>query len=159
MRSPSVLLGGPAGERDRGSGTVLTLSLVAVVLLVGALLGVVAGVLVAHARAQGAADLGALAAASRLQRHTLFGGSDGPAAVTAGASAGRAAVTSSASASDADGTPCALADAVVARNDARTTRCTTGSDGVVTVEVTVDSPTGAALARARAGPRSTGSTP
>lgn len=56
------------GGRDRGSGTVLVIAVLAVaVLLVGAL-GLLAGAQRARARAQSAADLGALAAADRALR-------------------------------------------------------------------------------------------
>ncbi len=49
---------------ERGSGTVLSLSLIAVVLVVGAALGVLGSAQAARGRAQTAADLGALAGAS-----------------------------------------------------------------------------------------------
>lgn len=54
----------PSG--DEGSGTVLLLGLVCVVVLMAALLGVVASAQAARGRAQAAADLAALAGASRL---------------------------------------------------------------------------------------------
>ena len=52
--------------RDRGSGTVLLLALVAVALVVAALLGLLASAQLGRGRAQTAADLGALAGAARL---------------------------------------------------------------------------------------------
>lgn len=51
---------------DQGSGTVLLLALVAIVLVVAALLGLLASAQLGRGRAQTAADLGALAGASRL---------------------------------------------------------------------------------------------
>lgn len=51
---------------DQGSGTVLLLVLVAVMLVVAALLGLLASAQLGRGRAQTAADLGALAGASRL---------------------------------------------------------------------------------------------
>ena len=51
---------------DQGSGTVLLLALVAVTLVVAALLGLLGSAQLGRGRAQTAADLGALAAASRL---------------------------------------------------------------------------------------------
>ena len=51
---------------DRGSGTVLLLALVAVLLVVAALLGLLASAQLARGRAQTAADLGALAGAAHL---------------------------------------------------------------------------------------------
>lgn len=51
---------------DRGAATVLTVAMAGVLLLVGAATGVVGAVVVAHRRAQAAADLSALAAATAL---------------------------------------------------------------------------------------------
>lgn len=123
---------------DRGSGTVLTLSVVAAILLVAGLLGLLAGALLAHARAQGAADLAALAAAGRLQRQSLLAAADGS---TSGGSVG------------VDGTPCALAETVADRNGARLGGCEAGPGNTVTLTVAVDGPIGSVTARARAGPR------
>lgn len=53
-------------DRDRGSGSVLVVGLLAVSVVLGAVVGLMAGVQGARARAQTAADLGALAAAQRL---------------------------------------------------------------------------------------------
>lgn len=124
---------------DRGSGTVLVLGVAAVVVLVAGLLGVLAASFLGHARAQAAADLAALAAAERLQRHSAFPDDAEPASAPAGG-------------------PCVLAAAVAERNGGRATRCETDESGTaafgtVTVQVTVDGPAGAARARARAGPR------
>ena len=51
------------GRGDRGAASVLTLALAGVLLLLGAALGVVAALVVAHRTAQSAADLAALAGA------------------------------------------------------------------------------------------------
>ncbi|MDQ6525156.1 flp pilus-assembly TadE/G-like family protein [Nocardioides sp. LHD-245] len=51
---------------QRGAATVLTLAMVGVLLLVGAAAGVVGAIVVAQRRAQAAADLAALAAATSL---------------------------------------------------------------------------------------------
>lgn len=61
VRSPDV-------DTDRGSGTVLALALVAVVLLLGGALALLAGAHGAAGRAQAAADLAALAGAGVLPR-------------------------------------------------------------------------------------------
>jgi len=53
-------------RRERGAATVLTLAFLGVLVLVGAALGVVAAMVVAHRTAQSAADLAALAAAQSL---------------------------------------------------------------------------------------------
>ncbi|GAA3509357.1 Rv3654c family TadE-like protein [Georgenia daeguensis] len=114
-----------AGGLDRGSGSVLGLALVAVlVVLTLAVVGVARAV---HARgtAQAAADLGALAAATAL--HDLTG----PA-----------------------GDPCAVAGRVVAANGAELTSCRSrGGEVVVSTRVALADGTGlAARASARAGP-------
>ncbi len=57
---------------DRGSGSVLVIGIVAVAVALGGVVGLMAGVQGARARAQTAADLGALVAAQRL----LAGGGD-----------------------------------------------------------------------------------
>lgn len=56
----------PRQEQERGSATVLTTAFLGVLLLVGAALGVVAAMVVAHRTAQSAADLAALAGARSL---------------------------------------------------------------------------------------------
>lgn len=57
-------------RRDqRGAATVFAVACLAVLLLVGAALGVVAAMVRAHRSAQSAADLGALAAAAALARN------------------------------------------------------------------------------------------
>jgi secretion/DNA translocation related TadE-like protein len=59
--------GAPAGrrERDRGSGTILVVSLMGVIWLVGSTLMTAGGVRAARHRAHAAADMAALAAAER----------------------------------------------------------------------------------------------
>lgn len=109
---------------DRGSGTVLVLAIVVVATVLAMTLAGLGQVVVARARAQSAADLAALAAASHLR------------------------ATSDAAAS------CVLADDVVARNSAVMSMCTDEGTGVVGVTVTVSTVFGATSAAARAGPAS-----
>ena len=73
---------------DEGSGTVLLLGIVCVAILLAGMLGLLAAAQGARGRAQAAADLAALAAASRLQP---YGGGDpcGVATETAGRNGGR----------------------------------------------------------------------
>ncbi len=114
----------------------LALALAAVIVLVTALVGLLATSTLAHARAQAAADLAALAAGSRVQRTTLFGAD---AEELPGLSAGRS--------------PCDLAAAVVDRNGAQLTSCDVGPRGVVSVAVVIRTPVARVTASARAGPR------
>lgn len=58
--------GARRGAADRGSGSVLVIALVAVSVVLAGVVGLMAGVQTARARAQAAADLGALAGAHRL---------------------------------------------------------------------------------------------
>lgn len=121
------------GERERGSGTVLVLGLVAVTLLLIAAISVLVGAQSARAAAQVAADLGALAAAEQL----------------AAAGIGTApAVTSGA----AHGPACMLARAVVTANRATLVGCTVLRGGVVRISAERSSGLGTARASARAGP-------
>ncbi|NUU16080.1 flp pilus-assembly TadE/G-like family protein [Cellulomonas humilata] len=69
----------PCRGDDRGSGTVLLLALVAVLLIVAGLLGLLASVQLARGRAQTAADLGVLAGAAQL----LAAGTGDPCATAA----------------------------------------------------------------------------
>lgn len=55
--------GGNDGERERGSGTAITLALIGALLAIGVALAVAAGELTAKSYAQGVADISALAAA------------------------------------------------------------------------------------------------
>ncbi len=56
------------GPDDRGAATVFAVACLAVLLLIGSALGVVAAMVRAHRAAQSAADLSALAAASAIAR-------------------------------------------------------------------------------------------
>ena len=129
-----------SADGDRGSGTVLALALGAGVVVLTSLLGLLAGSLLAGARVHAAADLAALAAATRLQRVALFGADD-----ESGTVPGAAA--------------CPLADSVASRNGARLRSCEPGVAGTVSVEVAADGPVGIVTARARAGPRPAGPAP
>lgn len=108
---------------DRGSGTVLVLGVVAVALVLATTLAGLGQVVAGKARAQTAADLAALAAATRLRATADVGGS------------------------------CDLAEQVVTRNGARLTACGHDGAGVVQITVAVPTPFGPARASARAGPR------
>ena len=70
---------------DRGAVTVFAIACLAVVLLIGSALGVVAAMIRAHRTAQAAADLGALAAAAALARGRDPGGSAADIAAAHGA--------------------------------------------------------------------------
>jgi secretion/DNA translocation related TadE-like protein len=59
--------GSRSGQGERGAVTVLAVALLGFLLMVTAALGVVAAIVVAHRRAQAAADLAALAGAAALQ--------------------------------------------------------------------------------------------
>ncbi|MPV38724.1 hypothetical protein GB881_17045 [Georgenia subflava] len=115
------------GARERGSGTVLGLALVAVLLVLTLTVVGVARAVHARGTAQTAADLGALAAATALHRV------GGPA-----------------------GDPCAVAGEVVVANEAELVGCTvTGDEVRVTTRVPIIGATGELLlarATARAGP-------
>jgi secretion/DNA translocation related TadE-like protein len=78
-----------AARDDRGAATLLILAMAGVLLLVGAALGVVQAMVVAHRRAQAAADLAALAGAAALAR-----GADACASATAMAAANGADLAS-----------------------------------------------------------------
>lgn len=117
------------GDPERGSGTVLVVGLVGVVVALTAALGLVAATHHGRAVAQAGADLGALAAASGLSLPPGFTRATGP---------------------DVD--PCALAATVAARNGARVTACEPRPAGDVVVRTSVSTPMGTATATARAGP-------
>jgi uncharacterized membrane protein len=57
-----------SGRGERGAATILVIAMAGVLLLVGSALGVVQAMVVAHRRAQAAADLAALAGASASMR-------------------------------------------------------------------------------------------
>ena len=128
------------GADDRGSGTVLALAVIAVVLVMTAALGLLASAQAARGQAQAAADLAALAGASQLVRASVEepgGGGAGPGAVTG--SLGTAA--------------CMTAAEVSRRNGAQLTECVAQPGGVLSVATSRRSGAGAATARARAGPQ------
>lgn len=119
------------GQSDAGSGTVLAIGLVAAIAVLAIALGAVGGVLIARSRAQTAADLAALSAASAVS-------------VPPGVSlAGDAELAAD---------PCGRADEVAVRNAGRLTGCSVGPLGVVTVTVRVPHRLVPATARAVAGP-------
>ncbi|MDM8085598.1 flp pilus-assembly TadE/G-like family protein [Cellulomonas cellasea] len=110
---------------DEGSGTVLALGLVAVVLTVMLALGLLVGAQSGRSRAQTAADLSALAGAELLR------GGDGPAQVE------RA---------------CEIAGEVARRNGGELRDCRPDGGRVLAVSVARQTSAGEALAVARAGP-------
>lgn len=121
---------------DEGSGTVLMLAVVAVVMVLAGLLGVLASAQGARVRAQTAADLAALAGAQRI-------------ATPSHIPLDTAAVVAV--------DPCATARDVAARNGADLRSCAADADGVVEVTVTCRPGgvvTTAGKASARAGPAS-----
>ncbi|MGV8976817.1 MAG: pilus assembly protein TadG-related protein [Cellulomonas sp.] len=126
---------------DRGSGTVLALAVIAVVVLMATALGLLAGARAARGQAQAAADLAALAGASQLLRAAVEE-SGGP-----GAGPG---LTTDRTWSAA----CATAAEASRRNGAQLTSCECGPGGVLRVATSRRSAVGVATARARAGPRS-----
>ncbi|GAA1515182.1 Rv3654c family TadE-like protein [Nocardioides humi] len=79
---------------DRGAATVLAVALAGVLLLVGAATGLVGALLVAHRRAQAAADLSALAAATSLAGRVAHPGRDPCTEATDVAAANGAALVS-----------------------------------------------------------------
>lgn len=107
----------------------LALALLAVVGLIGLVLGGVGTGVVARARAQSAADLAALAAGDLLAIETLLAG------VSPGSSEA-----------------CDRARRVTARNGAELESCATEPGSVVVVKTSVDTVLGPARAAARAGP-------
>lgn len=129
MRRPGPGPHSPGGRArrwgaDDGAGSVLVLGLVALALVLVVAVASLGQVEVARARAQGAADLAALAGASRLLAFGEVGSS------------------------------CALAGRAVERNGAVLDRCTQVRAGVLEVRVHHGTPFGAATAVARAGPAS-----
>ncbi len=126
------------GTSDAGSGTVLVLAVVAVLLTAAGVLAVTVRAHAAALSARAAADLAALAAAA-----------DGR---PAGRDRARRGV-----APDGD-TACARAETVARRNAAAVTSCAVDRAGVVTVSVRGGGPWSAS-ATARAGPRSARASP
>ena len=127
---------------DRGSGTVLVVALVGVVLVLTAAIGLLARAQAARSAAQAAADLAALAAASSLAVPRGMALAD-----VSEADAGRSGR------GPADG-PCALARAVMEKNRASMETCVVRRDGVVEVAASHATVVGPARAVARAGPAS-----
>ncbi|WP_258725966.1 Rv3654c family TadE-like protein [Cellulomonas sp. NS3] len=128
-RADADTAGKARGARRRcsdeiGSGTVLTLGVVAVAGVLLAVVALLAGAQGARGRAQAGADLAALAAAQHLLDH---GGTD---------------------VSEA----CEVAEAAARRNDVRLSSCRGAGSGVVVVTTVRASAAGPATARARAGP-------
>ena len=127
MRSPARP-GPRAGWRsDEGSGSVLTLAVAGVLVVLATALGLHIQATVAHARAQAVADLSALAAAREAQRKSF--GEPGTAE------------------------PCARAAEVAIHNGGLVVRCAERTAGRVAVDATVSTPLGTARAEALAGPR------
>ncbi len=112
------------GGPDSGSGTVLVLGVVAVALVLATTLAGLGQVVVGRARAQTAADLAALAAATRWQATADVGSA------------------------------CDLAEQAATRNGADLAACGHEGAGVVQIAVTVSTPFGPARSFARAGPSS-----
>lgn len=96
---------------QRGAATVLVVAMAGVLLLVGSATGVVAAIVVAHRKAQSAADLAALAGATALADPGSRGARD----------------------------PCGAAGDVAAANHARLSSCVVDGEDVL-VEVTVAGP-------------------
>ena len=124
-----------SGVRDSGSGTVLVVALVAVVLVLAGALGLLTGAQSARGRAQTAADLAALAGAEVISA---------PRGLVLAAEAVAAAL------------PCEVAGDAVGRNGARMTTCRVIGGRVVEVRTIVPAGLGLgpATATARAGPAS-----
>lgn len=129
------------GPGERGSGTVVTLGLVAVVLLLIVVLSLLGRAQAARGSAQTAADLGALAAAQH-----LVGSPGGPDLGTIYVTGG-------------GGSACGIAREVVARNGAVLTGCVLLDGGIVRVTTARAGGLGSARAHARAGPGSPGLRP
>jgi len=141
------------GPTERGSGTVVTVGLVAVVLLLFVVISLLGRAQSARGAAQTAADLGALAAAQHLvgvSGGTGAAGGSGLAVRRADPVAGRGSGAAAA---------CGIARDVVAANGAVLSRCAVLDDGVVRVTATRPGGIGVASASARAGPRPAVPTP
>ena len=136
---------------DRGTATVLMAGVLAVVTVTAMAATAATGAVGAQARAQSAADLGALAAATQARDDALLGvsgpGVSGPGVSGPGVSGQRTG-----------GTPCGRAAAVAALHGTEVVACVVEAHAVVTVTVRT---TDAWRARgvSRAGPAGAGSTP
>lgn len=113
---------------DEGSGSVLTLAVAGVLVVLAVALGLCIQAAVAHARAQLVADLSALAAAREVQRVSF--GVPGVA------------------------DPCALAADVAGHDGGHLATCEELTGGRVRVTAVVETPLGAVHTSALAGPRS-----
>lgn len=133
----------PRAGDDSGSGTVLVVAVVGVVLVLAAAVGLLARAQAARSGAQGAADLGALAAAASIAV---------PEGVVRASDLGLGRRGRSPDGSP--GGPCALAVEVVGRNGAVVLGCTVLPGGVVQVAAARRTVVGTARAVARAGPAS-----
>ena len=131
---------------DRGTATVLMAGVLAVVTVTAMAATAATGAVGAQARAQSAADLGALAAAAQARDDALLGVS-GPGVSGPGVSGQRTG-----------GTPCGRAAAIAALHGTEVVACVVEAHAVVTVTVRT---TDAWRARgvSRAGPAGAGSTP
>jgi hypothetical protein len=135
---------GRIGNDDRGSGTVLALAVIAVILVMTTAIGLLAGAQAARGQAQAAADLAALAGASRLARAAIAEpGGGGYAPDAAGGRRGTSVSTA-----------CAIAAEASRRNGAQLIACVGEPGGVLRVTTSRRAAAGVATARARAGPRS-----
>ena len=135
------------GPSERGSGTVVAVGLVAVVLLLITMISLLGRAQSARGSAQTAADLGALAAAQHLV---------GASGVGSGAAGGSGPVVRRADPRVASGAgavaACGIARDVVAANGAVLGRCEVLGGGVVRVTASRPGGLGIAAATARAGP-------
>ena len=125
---------------DRGSGTVLVLAVVGVVMVLAASVGLLARAQAARSGAQAAADLAALAGASSIAVP------EGVVLPGVGRHAGPF--------EGVPGGPCALAAIVTEQNEASMEQCVVLRGGVVQVAAVRATVVGPARAVARAGPAS-----
>jgi len=141
---------------DRGTATVLMAGVLAVVTVTAMAATAATGAVGAQARAQSAADLGALAAATQARDDALLGVS-GPGVSGPGVS-GPGVSGPGVSGQRTGGTPCGRAAAVAALHGTEVVACVVEAHAVVTVTVRT---TDAWRARgvSRAGPAGAGSTP
>jgi hypothetical protein len=162
------------GARERGSGTVMALALIAVVLVLTSAIGLLAGAQSARAQAQAAADLAALAGASSLVRASIAqsgahvevdggisrggdGTTDGGTGADRGTNADRGISAGRGTNADSGGSPteraaCGIADQAARRNGAQLTGCAIEPGAVLRVTTSRRAVAGLATATARAGP-------
>ena len=135
------------GPSERGSGTVVAVGLVAVVLLVITMISLLGRAQSARGSAQTAADLGALAAAQH-----LVGASGGGSGDAGGSGPGVRRADPSVASGAGTAAACRIARDVVAANAAVLDRCEVLVGGVVRVTASRPGGLGIATATARAGP-------